>query len=83
MQGGLAADPLTEIGPRQIPQEPMYIIANLGFSVNFGGIDFTNIKLPATMRIDWIRVYQPANAQNVGCDPPDFPTATYIEAYVC
>ncbi|KAG6905633.1 hypothetical protein DXG01_001497 [Tephrocybe rancida] len=82
LQGGLAKDPATEIGPRPIPQEPMYIIANLGFSINFGGIDFENIQLPATMRVDWIRVYQPADEQNVGCDPKEFPTSTYIEAYV-
>ncbi|KAG6879217.1 hypothetical protein C0992_004359 [Termitomyces sp. T32_za158] len=82
MQAGLAQDTLTEIGPRPVSQEPMYIIANLGFSLNFGDIDFENIQLPATMRVDWIRVYQPVNAQNLGCDPPDFPTAAYIEAYV-
>ncbi|KAG6868438.1 hypothetical protein C0993_002757 [Termitomyces sp. T159_Od127] len=82
MQAGLSKDPLTEIGPRPISQEPMYIIANLGFSLNFGEIDFENIQLPATMRVDWIRVYQPANAQNLGCDPPDFPTAAYINTYM-
>jgi len=81
MQGGLAADPRVEIGPRPIPQEPLYIIANLGFSINFGGIDFENIKLPATMRVDWIRVYQPSNARNIGCDPVDYPTAAYIDTY--
>ncbi|KAF8555182.1 glycoside hydrolase family 16 protein [Imleria badia] len=79
--GGLGPDPLTEISARPIPQEPMYIIANLGFSVSFGGIDFANIQLPATMLIDYIRVYQPANAKNIGCDPPGFPTAAYIDAY--
>ncbi|KAG6816829.1 hypothetical protein H0H87_002478 [Tephrocybe sp. NHM501043] len=82
MQGGLKADPLTEIAERPIPQEPMYIIANLGFSINFGGIDFENIKFPATMRVDWIRVYQPASAQNIGCDPKGFPTTAYIETCV-
>ncbi|KAG6861130.1 hypothetical protein C0995_003582 [Termitomyces sp. Mi166 len=82
MQAGLAQDPQTEIGPRPIPQEPMYIIANLGFSLNFGDIDFENIQLPATMRVDWIRVYQPANARKIGCDPSDFPTAAYINAYM-
>ncbi|GLB44542.1 putative beta-glucan synthesis-associated protein [Lyophyllum shimeji] len=81
MQGGLAADKRVEIGPRPIPQEPMYIIANLGFSINFGGIDFENIVLPATMRVDWIRVYQPKDAVNIGCDPKDYPTSAYIETY--
>ncbi|KAG1853190.1 glycoside hydrolase family 16 protein [Suillus subalutaceus] len=79
--GGLGPDTETEIGARIIPQEPMYIIANLGFSLNFGGIDFENLQFPATMSIDYIRVYQPSNAHNIGCDPPEFPTATYIETY--
>ena len=30
------------------------------------------------MMIDYIRVYQPSNAKNIGCDPPEFPTAAYI-----
>ncbi|OAX32972.1 beta-glucan synthesis-associated [Rhizopogon vinicolor AM-OR11-026] len=77
--GGLGPDTETEIGARLIPQEPMYIIVNLGFSLNFGGIDFDNIQFPATMMIDYIRVYQPSNAHNIGCDPLGFPTATYIE----
>lgn len=80
--GGLAKDDRVEIGARPIPQEPMYIIANLGFSINFGGIDFENIQLPATMSVDWIRVYQPPDARNIGCDPPDFPTANYIDTYL-
>ena len=33
------------------------------------------------MTIDWIRVYQPKNALNVGCDPKEFPTAQYIDTY--
>ncbi|EGO02966.1 glycoside hydrolase family 16 protein [Serpula lacrymans var. lacrymans S7.3] len=78
---GVGLDPKTEIGARPVSQEPMYIIANLGFSLNFGGIDFANIQLPATMFIDYIRVYQPKNAHNIGCDPPNFPTATYIDTY--
>ncbi|KAG0699610.1 glycoside hydrolase family 16 protein [Suillus ampliporus] len=79
--GGIGPDTETEISARLIPQEPMYIIANLGFSLNFGGIDFANLQFPATMSIDYIRVYQPSNAHNIGCDPPDFPTATYIDTY--
>ncbi|KAG1767378.1 glycoside hydrolase family 16 protein [Suillus placidus] len=63
---GLGPDTETEIGARIISQEPMYIIANLGFSLNFGGIDFENLQFPATMSIDYIRVYQPSNAHNIG-----------------
>jgi beta-glucanase (GH16 family) len=61
----------------------MYIIANLGFSTNFvSDIDFTALTFPATMAIDYVRVYQPKNAINLGCDPEDFPTADYIETSV-
>ena len=55
-----------------------YLIANLGISPNFEAPDFTALTFPTTMKIDWIRVYQPKNAINVGCDPKDFPTAAYI-----
>lgn len=91
----MAADQLTQISDRPIPQEPMvhyhsacvcvlaqsllqYLIANLGISPNFETPDFAALTFPATMRIDWIRVYQPKNAINIGCDPQDFPTAAYI-----
>ncbi|KAG2008507.1 beta-glucan synthesis-associated protein KRE6 [Coprinopsis cinerea AmutBmut pab1-1] len=77
----LGPDPATEIGARPFPQEPMYIIANLGFSENFGVIEYDQLTFPATMSVDWIRVYQPANRVNIGCDPPEFPTAKYIETY--
>ena len=50
---------------------------------NFGVIaDNIDTVFPATMYIDWIRVYQSKDSINVGCDPPDFPTATYINTYV-
>lgn len=77
----LGPDPAVEISSRPIPQEPMYIIANLGISHNFARIQFDRLIYPATMTIDWIRVYQPKNALNVGCDPKDHPTAQYIETY--
>ncbi|KAG1757744.1 glycoside hydrolase family 16 protein [Suillus lakei] len=80
--GALVADKVTEISDRPIPQEPMYLIANLGISENFQTVDFTNLIFPATMRIDWIRVYQPKGSINIGCDPKDYPTAAYINEYM-
>jgi hypothetical protein len=59
-----------------------YILANLGISPNFGTPDFVNLKFPTTMRIDYVRVYQPSDAINVGCNPADFPTQKYIDQYV-
>ncbi|KAL1680245.1 glycoside hydrolase family 16 protein [Schizophyllum commune] len=55
---GMAADSKVEIGGRPIPQEPMYLIVNLGISPNFGYIDFDHLTFPTTMSIDYIRVYQ-------------------------
>ncbi|THU79964.1 beta-glucan synthesis-associated [Dendrothele bispora CBS 962.96] len=78
----VGANSRTEIAARPVPQEPMYIIANLGISLNFGDIDFEHLTFPTVMRIDWIRVYQPSNAVNIGCDPTDFPTKAYIEEYI-
>ncbi|TFK38137.1 beta-glucan synthesis-associated protein KRE6 [Crucibulum laeve] len=78
---GMGADSAAEISARPIPQEPMYIIANLGFSHNFGVIDFEALVLPAVMSVDYIRVYQPKSAMNIGCDPVNYPTAKYIETY--
>jgi len=59
----------------------MYLIANLGMSRNFGPVDFDQLNFPAHMRIDYIRVYQPTNAINIGCDPKDFPTEAYINKH--
>lgn len=50
-------------------------------SYNFGNIDLAHIPFPVHLKFDWIRVYQPSNAKNIGCDPKDFPTAKYIEQY--
>jgi Beta-glucanase/Beta-glucan synthetase len=47
-------------------------------SENFGRVDIEHLVFPTTMRVDWIRVYQPKDAINIGCDPKDFPTAAYI-----
>ncbi|KAJ6462076.1 beta-glucan synthesis-associated protein KRE6 [Mycena sanguinolenta] len=78
----VGADTQTEIGARQVPVEPMYIIMNLGLSENFGTIDFDHLTFPAVMRIDWVRVYQDPDNVQVGCNPADYPTAEYINEYM-
>jgi beta-glucan synthesis-associated protein KRE6 len=80
--GGFAADEKVQIGPRPIPQEPMYLIINLGMSSNFGFVDLEHLPFPVTMSVDWIRVYQPSDSINYTCDPPDFPTQEYINTYI-
>jgi hypothetical protein len=44
--------------------------------------DNIDTVFPATMEVDWIRVYQHKNSINIGCDPKDFPTRAYIETWV-
>ncbi|EPQ55923.1 beta-glucan synthesis-associated [Gloeophyllum trabeum ATCC 11539] len=81
--GGVGANPETQISARPIPQEPMYMIINLGMSTSFTGtVDVENMPWPVTMKVDWIRVYQPKDKINVGCDPEDFPTQSYINAFM-
>lgn len=75
------------IGQRVIPQEPLAIVANFGMSGNFAALNLTGIAtlLPATMRIDYIRIYQ-GEWGSVTCDPEGYPTTEYIaehpEAYL-
>lgn len=59
-----------------------YLIMNLGMSRNFGFVDLAHLTFPAHMRVDYIRVYQPKNAINIGCDPKAFPTKAYIDQWV-
>ncbi|KAJ7500010.1 beta-glucan synthesis-associated protein [Mycena latifolia] len=79
---GVAADTQVEISVRPVPQEPMYIIANLGMSQNFGSVDVDHLTFPTTLSLDYVRVYQYPDAINIGCDPPDFPTEAYINTYI-
>ncbi|MCJ1389629.1 hypothetical protein MMC18_002486 [Xylographa bjoerkii] len=69
------------IGQRIIPTEPMAMIMNFGISNGFSALNFTGLGtlLPATMRFDYVRIYQDNDAISVGCDPADHPTYDYIQ----
>ncbi|KAK0531270.1 hypothetical protein OC834_003024 [Tilletia horrida] len=79
----LGPDVLTEIGQRLIPQEPMYPIMNLGISSSFTWLDWKHLRFPAEMLIDYIRIWQPEDAINIGCDGLDgrMPTTAYIQKH--
>ncbi|KAJ7181361.1 beta-glucan synthesis-associated [Mycena crocata] len=66
------------VGQRLIPVEPMSIVLNLGLSANWQTILTETMMFPAEMLIDYVRVYQRDGEENVGCDPPDYPTMDYI-----
>ena len=72
--------PNGNIGQRIIPAEPMAMIMNFGMSNGFAALNFTGLAttLPATMRFDYVRIYQDPNNKNTGCDPKDYPTTDYI-----
>lgn len=95
---GIGADAAVNISARPIPKEPMYILVNLGLSDGFSPISPGNLFLllftsstdaalsdltyPSTMHIDYIRVYQPSDKVNYGCDPEGYPTSNYINQYI-
>jgi beta-glucanase (GH16 family) len=76
---GNALGPNGNIGQRVISEEPMSIIANFGMSDSFSALNLTGIMplLPATMRIDYIRIYQDGDGE-MTCDPVGYPTTQYI-----
>ncbi|VVT45411.1 uncharacterized protein SAPINGB_P000741 [Magnusiomyces paraingens] len=74
-----ALGPNGNIDQREISKEPMSIILNLGISTSWVYIDWPSLVWPSRMRIDYVRVWQPKDAINVGCDPDGYPTYDYIE----
>ncbi|CAD6582269.1 MAG: hypothetical protein CYPHOPRED_001879, partial [Cyphobasidiales sp. Tagirdzhanova-0007] len=80
--GAFPANAVTEIGPRLISEEPMYMIINLGMSSKFQALQFNALKFPATMYIDYVRVWQPQGQTDISCDPPEYPTQDYINTYM-
>ena len=64
---------------REIPNEPMSIVMNTAIGTWNGGVTAVDGQhWPALFYIDYVRVWQ--GEINVGCDPPNYPTAKYIEA---
>ena len=45
---------------------------------SFSTVDLGHLQFPAEYLLDYIRVYQPANALNLGCSPRDYPTQQYL-----
>jgi beta-glucanase (GH16 family) len=80
----IPASKVMEISRRNVPTEPMAIIMNLGMSRGFQQVDFGNggVEFPATMKFDYVRVYQEAGQERLSCDPADHPTAEYIKNHI-
>ncbi|BGP57188.1 hypothetical protein JCM8202v2_004828 [Rhodotorula sphaerocarpa] len=80
--GAVGPNPRTQIGQRLISEEPMSIVLNLGISTSFQQFKASNLDFPAEMLIDYVRVYQREGEENLGCDPPGYPTSKYIEDHL-
>ncbi|WFD31205.1 hypothetical protein MSPP1_002239 [Malassezia sp. CBS 17886] len=78
----IGPNPATEIGPRLIPREPMYILFNLGIAASFTYVNWPLLEFPTHLKVDYVRVWQDEDNVNIGCDPDDFPTAEYIKKHL-
>jgi beta-glucanase (GH16 family) len=80
---GRAMGPNGNIGQRVIPQEPLALIINFGMSSGFAALNLTGLAplMPATMRVDYVRIYQEEGQEMVTCDPPGYPTTEYIRKH--
>lgn len=73
--------PNGNVGQRVLPEEPMALIVNFGMSNGFAALNLTGLAplMPATMRLDYIRIYQDEDSPMMTCDPPGFETTSYIK----
>ncbi|KAJ7134394.1 glycoside hydrolase family 16 protein [Mycena epipterygia] len=79
----IGPDSTVEISQRLIPEEPMYLILNLGMSPSFQAQDFMHMTFPNKMYVDYIRVYQREGvSEGQTCDPSKYPTAEYINNHL-
>ena len=78
------ADSTAQISARIVPEEPMYIIFNLGMSPSFQAQDFAHLTFPAQMFVDYVRVYQREDViseDSTSCSPKSHPTEDYINSH--
>ncbi|KAL8690369.1 MAG: hypothetical protein Q9218_004164 [Villophora microphyllina] len=79
-----ALGPNGNVGQRTIPMEPMSIVMNFGMAAGFSALNLTGLTplMPATMRFDYVRIYQDPDSKSVTCDPPGYPTTEYISSHM-
>lgn len=77
-----AIGPNGNVGQRELSKEPMSIVMNLGISNSWTYIDWNGLTWPSTMRIDYVRIYQPPGQTSITCDPADYPTYDYIQDHI-
>lgn len=78
---GRAIGPNGNIAARQVSEEPMSAILNLGLSNSWSEVLIGDLKFPTIMHIDYVRIYQKPGQTSVTCDPPGYPTTEYIKEH--
>jgi len=78
MMDGRAIGPNGNVGQRQVSEEPMSLVLNLGFSASWTEILLPELVFPTVMFIDYVRIYQKPGQTSITCDPPGYPTTEYI-----
>ncbi|KKY27444.1 putative betaglucan synthetase [Phaeomoniella chlamydospora] len=75
--------PNGNIGQRVVSEEPMALIMNFGMSTSFASLNLTGLAkyMPATMRFDYVRIYQDSDSKSVTCDPEGYETTSYISSH--
>lgn len=76
--------PNGNVGQRVIPMEPMSMVMNFGMASGFAPVNLTGLAplMPATMRFDYVRIYQDPNSQSITCDPKGYETTQYIADHI-
>lgn len=83
MLDGRAIGPNGNVAARQISEEPMSLVLNLGISQAWTWLDWERLSFPTVMRVDYVRWYQKKGPENlVTCDPPGFETTKYIKKHI-
>jgi beta-glucanase (GH16 family) len=69
------------VAARQVSEEPMAIVINLGISESWTVIEWEKLVFPAVMRVDYVRWWQKTGEELVTCDPPGWETTDYIKEH--
>ncbi|KAF9515024.1 glycoside hydrolase family 16 protein [Hydnum rufescens UP504] len=76
----IGPNPNTNISQRNIPEEPLYIIMNLGISHGFGYTMSAYTKIQTIGIFSFVELHL-ESLLKVGCSPEAFPTEKYINQY--
>ncbi|KAH8592977.1 beta-glucan synthesis-associated [Bisporella sp. PMI_857] len=79
MMDGRAIGPNGNVKARQVSEEPMSLVLNLGMSGSWSQIIMGDLRFPTVMYIDYVRIYQKPGETILTCDPPGYPTTEYIK----